>query len=141
MIRAARFAALMAWVPRLLWAHAITADPLSGGAGIAARYADGSPAAFVEVTVYAPGEDRVFQQGSTDREGRFVFFPFTAGSWRIRVDDGMGHALETTLEASPAMHTPPAPPPPARPLFWPVVTGVAVIWGLFGTWFMVRRRV
>lgn len=56
-------------------------------------YSDGKPASYGEVTVWSPADKTVeFQNGRTDKNGRFAFSPDTAGIWRIELSDGMGHA-------------------------------------------------
>ncbi len=61
------------------------------------HYSDGSPASYTKVKVYAPIDDTVeFQNGRTDKNGRFSFVPDATGLWRISQSDGLGHA--TTLE-------------------------------------------
>ena len=54
-------------------------------------YEGSIPAAGVDVLIYAPGEEGLFQSGTTDPDGRFAFLPKTAGTWRIEADDGAGH--------------------------------------------------
>jgi nickel transport protein len=122
--------------------HGISGTPVSGGAGVAARYDDGSPASFSEVKVYAPGDTNVFQEGLTDREGRFVFHPASAGVWRIRVDDGMGHALDQEVRAGPDGTMEEAPAAPRESRGQSVLTGLSLIAGFFGAlaWLKSRRR-
>ena len=55
-------------------------------------YSDGQPMQYAAILVFGPQDDEVeYQNGRTDREGRFAFYPTAAGDWRIEVDDGMGH--------------------------------------------------
>lgn len=55
-----------------------------------ALYEGGIPLAFGLVTVLNP-EGEEFQNGRTDRLGRFVFYPDRQGTWTVIVDDEMGH--------------------------------------------------
>lgn len=122
-----------------LWAHSIETEIITGGIGILARYADGSPAACAEAKVFAPGEDHPFQEGLTDREGRFLFVPSTSGAWRIVIDDGMGHVIEQSIPADPASSAQSVSR--ARPSrVWPLVTGISLIWGFWGLWGLRRAR-
>lgn len=125
-----------------IFAHGIEALPIEGGRGVAARYADGSPVAFAEVKVRAPGEETVFQEGLTDREGRFVFFPATSGVWHVAVDDGMGHATGIDLPVTDATAAAPAPVEVRAPKFAAPVTGIAIVWALYSSygWWLARRR-
>ncbi len=52
------------------------------------------------VEVFAPGNEEVFQKGRTDKYGFFTFRPDESGSWRVTVDDGMGHFDRTTVNVS-----------------------------------------
>lgn len=55
-------------------------------------YSDEEPMGYAEVLVFGPQDQEVeYQNGRTDRQGRFAFYPETFGTWRIEVDDGMGH--------------------------------------------------
>jgi hypothetical protein len=121
-------------------AHALEADPAAGGVGVVARYADGTPAAFVPVQVFAPGQDAVFQDGATDRHGVFLFAPDTGGVWRLQLDDGMGHVLDHTLTVSDE-HTLRVVSRPGRGSRWcGGVAGVGLIFGAFGLYSLFRRR-
>jgi hypothetical protein len=120
-------------------AHALSYSPVSGGAGIRATYDDGTPAAFCAVQVFAPGETQLFAEGMTDREGRFMFAAVTDGAWRVLVDDGMGHALDETIEIQNGLplsigHA--AQPSRAAG----VITGISLIFGIFGLWALFRVR-
>ena len=76
--------------------------------------------AYAQVTVRGPLDDEVeFQNGRTDRNGRFAFVPDEAGQWKVVVEDGLGHRVsalcpveasgsETGLAPSPARKSPPA---------------------------------
>jgi hypothetical protein len=123
------------------FAHSIEVQPIEGDPGIVARYADGAPAAFVGVNIIEPDSDRVFQEGLTDREGRFVFLPSTHGIWRIHVDDGMGHTAHTEVPVG-TISSPSTQPATHLPRGWALVTGVSVIWALFSTygWWRARRK-
>lgn len=106
----------------LVLAFAAQAHSLGVGVEIAeqtvivrTRYADGAfPDA--DVLVYSPGApgDQPFQSGKTDRGGVFSFVPDAAGSWRVIVDDGMGHYKE--VEVAVGGGAPAAPEPFSPPL-------------------------
>ncbi|HMP74892.1 MAG TPA: hypothetical protein PKE12_01225 [Kiritimatiellia bacterium] len=121
-------------------AHGIDAHLIEGGAGIAVRYADGTPAAFAEVKIHPPHNDELFQEGLTDREGRFVFHPTTNGVWRIAVDDGMGHAVAVDLPVG-SLPAPPAAPAQRMSRTLGILTGISLIWALFSSygWWRARR--
>ena len=94
--------------------------------------------AFCDVEVYRPGDaEGAFHTGTTDPLGRFAFVPDTTGTWRVIVDDGMGHVAEievgvgavTTVRGDPSNRMD------------GVIVGVSVIFGLFGLAALVHRRV
>jgi hypothetical protein len=133
-------AAFYCLLPFSVFAHGLGAERIEGGTGIAATYSDGSPMAFVDVTVYAPdAEEEIFQEGTTDRDGRFVFFPAMTGKWMIEVDDGMGHALRKEVEVLNEPAALPSPSAKTNPLTG-VITGLSIIFGLFGCWALWRSR-
>lgn len=124
-----------------VWGHGVEISTIKGGAGVSAVYSDGSPLAFAEVKVFAPGEHESFQEGMTDREGRFVFHPTTNGSWRIHLDDGMGHGGDTLIDIDPAGLPNRLPSPRRGTKASNILVGLGVIWGLFGTygWYRAKR--
>ena len=75
----------------------------TGSMMVHADYDDGEPMAYCRTEIVHAGEERPFQSGSTDRNGRFLFYPDSTGQWRIVVDDGIGHrlALETSVDELP----------------------------------------
>ena len=62
-------------------------------------YQDKEPMRYAEVLVFSPLDEKVeYQNGRTDRYGRFAFYPDIAGTWRIEVNDGMGHMVLGNIE-------------------------------------------
>jgi len=118
--------------------HGITADRVDGGAGVRAVYDDGTPVTFSEARLFAPGkEDKPVLTGTTDRDGCFMFRPDTNGVWRVTIDDGMGHAVtkDLQLDGQVIAHKPERDRMPKR---YGIVTGLALIFGVFG-WFAFLR--
>lgn len=71
-------------------------------------YSTGDNAPFAQITVFSPGPtDSEYQNGRTDRLGRFAFAPNQSGEWRIMMRDGMGHAITHTLTVGPLTTTSP----------------------------------
>lgn len=63
------------------------------------RYSNGSALPFAEVEVWSPDDAEIeFQNGRTDKNGRFSFSPDAPGIWRITISDGMGHAASAQCE-------------------------------------------
>lgn len=66
-------------------------------------YSDKEPMRYAEVLVFSPENDEVeYQNGRTDQNGRFAFYPESSGKWRIKVNDGMGHAVRAEISVKPA---------------------------------------
>ena len=66
-------------------------------------YSDKTPMQYAEILVYSPKNEKAeYQNGRTDRNGRFAFLPETNGEWRIEVNDGMGHAVYATVTVNQA---------------------------------------
>ncbi len=93
------------WIfPQNLFAHGTGYRVLNASrpAAMEFYYSDGSTIAYAEILVFSPQDDKVeYQNGRTDRQGRFAFWPDVAGSWRIVVKDGMGHGVEAHLDIAP----------------------------------------
>jgi len=124
------------------FSHGVVHRALSGGVGLEALYDDGSPLSHSEVKVYAPSNsEAAFQEGLTDEQGRFMFYPTEPGTWKIEVDDGMGHGLVEEIEVGDDLLAPPDEGAVFLPTWQKALIGVSLIWGITGTWFwMVARR-
>lgn len=62
-------------------------------------YSDNAPLRYAEVLVFSPENDEVeYQNGRTDRNGRFVFYPDQPGSWHIQANDGTGHLEKVSVD-------------------------------------------
>ncbi len=61
-------------------------------------YDDGVPMSYAEVKIFSPSDQKIeYQNGRTDKNGRFVFFPDKTGQWKIEINDGMGHGVITDV--------------------------------------------
>lgn len=70
-----------------------TVSETSGKPTVDFHYSDGSPVSYTEVKIWSPDNDSIeFQNGRTDKNGRFSFVPDQDGLWRITTNDEMGHA-------------------------------------------------
>ena len=109
-------------------------------AQVRAMYSDGEPMNYAEVVLYAPDDlKRAFQRGRTDRLGRFAFCPHQKGSWRVVVNDGMGHQIDEKIAVGQAAKAGPRALPRAAglPMAYKVLAGLSLIFGLFGMAAMV----
>ena len=110
---------------------------------LAAYYAGGGSAPFIQVSVFSPaGGGKEFQNGRTDANGGFAFIPDTPGDWRCILDDELGHRKELTIQVTPVGRAAGSPAPAAQGI--PVermITGVSLLAGLTGLllWYKARR--
>ena len=62
-------------------------------------YDDNQPIRYAEVLIFSPEDDDIeFQNGRTDMNGKFAFYPDAPGKWRIQADDGTGHLERVSIE-------------------------------------------
>lgn len=116
-----------------------------GGYQVTAVYDDGEPMSYAAVEILSPGEQIAFQKGRTDRNGIMMFLPDRPGPWQAIVSDGMGHRLAMDVEvtgapANDAGGTQAAPVPSRNDKPRNIITGLAVIFGLFGGLYGWRGR-
>ena len=123
-------------LPALLYAHGVEGTVQSGGLVVTAQYDTGEAMSYAKVTILAPGTKLSFQSGRTDRNGRFCFFPDTAGEWLVVVDDEIGHRLEVDIPVDEALKlkTDQVPGRPTRSLakYEKALMGISIIFGLSG---------
>ena len=121
-------------------AHGVRVESVPS-AGVVFRYDEGSPAAFADVTVWGPAAgEEPYLRGTTDAAGTFAFCPSAQGRWKIRVDDGLGHAAETEIVVGPEGIAHAGHSVPDRLGRW--LGGVGFIFGLAGIYslaFSCRR--
>ncbi len=61
-------------------------------------YSGGEPMSYAQVLVFSPQDQKTeYQNGRTDRKGRFAFYPDISGNWRIEISDGMGHKVQAEV--------------------------------------------
>ena len=53
---------------------------------------------YAQTMIFSPQDQKTeYQNGRTDRKGRFAFYPDIVGKWRIEVSDGMGHKVQAEV--------------------------------------------
>ena len=109
---------------------------------INAEFDDGEPASYAQVKVYSPGGgDIEHQNGRTDKNGCFAFLPDHSGEWRIVIDGGMGHRLQTAFVVDEASETRKKQNNVRACSTWQgVVTGLSLIFGISGFIMYFRAR-
>lgn len=134
----------------MVMAHGLGSDIYSGPTrSLKFYYSDGTPAAYAEVLVYAPGETEVeYQNGRTDAKGYFTFTPQKEGKWRVVMNDGMGHRTEVNLSYAKSVPASPAPTPSAKtnqssmgiPEPGKIILGLSLIANLMLGGMVLRRK-
>lgn len=126
--------------PRTVTAHGAECRLVENGLMIEASYDDGSPMAYCDVSVFRPGSpDSVFVTGTTSEDGRFSLVARAEGKWKIEVDDGMGHLAVLEMEIGRGGVTGDQSFV-RRDRTLQVVTGVSIIFGIFGLYSIFRRK-
>ena len=108
-----------------------------------ASYAGKDPAAYCQVSIYAPkNSSREFQNGRTDVNGVFSFVPDHVGDWRMVVDDEMGHRKEVTVKVTESTAQSSQASSNSQPLLQKLLTGFGVILGITGLafWYATKRK-
>lgn len=65
-------------------------------------YDGDAPVVAGEVVITAPGSAQPFQTGRADANGIFAFVPDAPGTWKVTVDDGLGHTRSRAVEIGAA---------------------------------------
>ena len=132
--------ALCAWLSGQALAHELQHSVDEGAAvSVKLSFAGGNDFAFEAYEVYRAGDEIPFQVGRTDAQGRVVFIPDRAGTWRVKVFSEDGHGVDfsfTTGVKSDVRDT--SPSPLGRHLR--IIVGVSIIFGFFGLVTLFRRR-
>ncbi len=94
------------------------------------RYGGTDPAAYAAVEIFSPTDAKSdFQNGRTDAQGRFSFYPDAEGDWKFVVDDELGHRVEAEIAIQPGT----AAESSAAPSRWlTLLAGLGIIVGLTG---------
>lgn len=124
-------------------AHGVAHQPLATQAtAMRFVYSDGQPAAFAGIEVFAPGSETPYQSARADAQGGFAFIPASAGTWRVVMNDGMGHRTEVDLplqhptDSAPPHTTTPAKASPQANL----ILGLSLLANLFLAITLLRKR-
>jgi nickel transport protein len=101
-------------------------------------YPDGSPYSYEPYTVYAPQSPTVpFQKGVTAQNGTVAFAAETPGTWIVKTASADGHGAVIAYEAKAGAVS---ETPAAMPLWQRMITGVALIFGLFGLFVLFKPK-
>ena len=133
---------LCAWLPGRAGAHDLE-HSISEGEAVCVKlfYADGNEFSFESYEIYRAGDEIPFQVGRTDAQGRVVFMPDRAGTWRLKVFSEDGHGADLSFTTGGGSGVRDAEEPSlGRNLR--LLVGVSLIFGAFGLvdLFLRRRR-
>ncbi len=148
---------LFSLAPHPAAAHGTNYRILDPGAAIAVAflYSDSRPMRYAEVLVFSPEDEEIeYQNGRTDRNGRFVFYPDAPGKWRIQADDGTGHLESVSVEiaggedddarwegvadrSEPLGHD---HEHNGVPRLWGILLGISLIGNLFWGFYMLKAK-
>jgi len=131
---------LCAWLPGQALAHDLQ-HQIDEGAAVSVRlfFADGRDFSFESYEIYRAGDEVPFQVGRTDLQGRVVFLPDRAGTWRIKAfsEDGHGADFSFSTDLKGGAQD-------ANRSFLErhlrIVVGVSVIFGVFGLVNLLMRK-
>ncbi len=126
-----------------VFAHGSKYELIKTGIGIKALYSDDSPMSDSDVEVFSPVDDqKKYSTGITDRAGRFYFFPDKTGKWKIKVSDGMGHAVEAMLDVNERMvlEDKPGNSHGGFSTGQSIIMVLCVVWGFIGTALYFKRK-
>jgi len=66
---------------------------------VKATYAGSEPVPFAKIQIYSPADpSKEHQSANLDQRGFFAFVPAQSGSWKVVVDDELGH--KSTLQVT-----------------------------------------
>ncbi len=99
-LRVFLLAVLILFIPGFLSAHGTGYRVLEQSRAIVLEcyYSDSSAMTYAETCVFSPVQQEIeYQNGRTDSNGRFAFFPDSSGVWEIKINDGMGHKIQAEV--------------------------------------------
>lgn len=130
---------LLLAAPRPASAHGVHVQQQNTRAvSVEFSYDDLTPMSFEQYEVLAPDADAPFQVGRTDGLGRVVFRPDREGSWQVRVWTEDGHGGSTAVQVNGDMLATEELNARSGRLN-KIITGIAVLFGLFGLLALVKR--
>lgn len=103
------------------------------------HYADGTLFAYEKYEILPPGSDTPFQTGRTDALGRAVFVPDRPGEWKIKFHSDDGHGGEAVIQVGQE-ETAQVKKESLFNRFGPALTGVSLLFGLFGIYMLFQRK-
>ena len=124
--------------------HSINYQVLEKGIAVRAFYSEKDPSSYSQYEIWGPGdkEDLPHQTGRTDKNGFLAFVPDRAGTWKIRLwgESSHGyHGFTTEVKVDKELNLESF----SKPLLathTKLITGLSVIFGIFGIYAFLRSR-
>jgi len=135
---------LLLWANNPLYAHTVNYDVQQKTvAAIRVFYTADDPASYSGFEVYAPDSgDLPYQTGRTDKNGFVSFIPDKQGTWKVKVlgESAHGyHGVTVEMKVDKDLNIESFKKPLAAQ-YTKLVTGISMIFGLFGIYAMVKAR-
>jgi nickel transport protein len=99
---------------------------------ITLTYADGKPFAYEQFELTPQGAEAPSQVGRTDALGRVAVLPVSGKSLELVATSKDGHGTRLTLPANDSSAVPPAPTFTETSRWMMLVSGVSILFGIFG---------
>jgi len=129
-------------LPTVCFSHNVIFSIIEGGIGLEIYYDDivKTPMFYSKFKVFSPEDrDEIFQEGFTDINGKFVFFPDKPGEWKIEVNDGMGHGIVTNINVTKELNY---EKEESRnfSIWQKIIIGLSIILGISGILFYISSK-
>ncbi len=138
--------ALLIWLALLAlpaFAHEVKlAEGQQSAAVLTLNYANGEPFAFEAYELYLPGKTVPEQVGRTSASGQIIFLAQGQTKWRVKAFSSDGHGIDREISiAAPSSALNPTPPDGSLPRWAMLLSGVAIVFGVFGlVQLFIRKR-
>lgn len=127
----------------LVFSHALNYDlEKNSGVAISLSFDKNAPASWADYKIYAPNMSMPYQQGKSDSSGIISFLPNKNGEWKIYVEADAGHGKHSQeiLVNIAENETAKIENKPMFSRFQASLSGIGIIFGIFGIWFGFKER-
>lgn len=108
---------------------------------IRVEYDDGQPMSYAEVKIFSPDDPKVeYQNGRTDKNGRFSFWPEEGGEWKVTVSDGLGHSVVANIWPDDKGDTELPRQSSGFKRWQKAIMALCVVWGFLGLAFFLQAK-
>lgn len=106
-----------------------------------ATYAGTEPVPFAKIQIFSPADpNKEFQAANTDKRGYFSFVPEGSGSWRVVIDDELGHRKEIAISVPDPFRSSTGESSNGGSRVERALLGIALILGVTGVWYGYKSR-